>query len=264
VPQAAAVPPAPPAPDAPPSRSETPVPAIHALAPAAPAPGPAPDPAFRPAAHRRRHTLTGLKLGLYAANTATRAELSGPAAPPGFTAGIRVEKEIRKGWSLVSGLMLSRKQFSYEYYVILDRSYPHAIDGSLTLLEAPLLVRYRFAANRNPQSNIWLYAQGGMVTALSLSEDYQHFDPTNPVNGGIPLAQPRLLKPAEYRRSLITYPGNVFFAIGTELKLSSRMTFQIEPYVQQSLQRTKGSGALGLEKKLYTWGIGATASYSLW
>jgi hypothetical protein len=201
-----------------------------------------------------------IRIGLLGSTTRTKAELSGPAADPGYLAGLRIEMLINPRWQVIAGLTYGSRRFSHIYYrVIDDQSYPNALDANMQLVEVPLMMRYHFPS----QGRLSLYAQAGIVTVITILETYTHYDPSNPANKGAFDPVPYRLQPREQAWSLNTYPGNVQVALGLEYEVSKRMALQIEPFFQQSLQRTKGSGSVGLEKKLYTTGISLSTMFRL-
>jgi len=194
-----------------------------------------------------------IRLGFTGSITNTKAELNGSNAGAGFLTGLRAEMKINSRWHLISGLTYGEKRFSHTSFVTVDqRTFRTALDGNMQVIELPLLMRYHFPSSDEKFS---LYVQGGIVTLLSIQESYQHFTPESSSNGLAIRATPRLLEPTERAWSLNTYPGNIQVALGLEYTLNDRIAFQLEPFFTQSLQRTKGSGSLGLEKKLYTTGL---------
>jgi hypothetical protein len=212
--------------------------------------------AVSPARGARRKPLN-LKLSLFGFLSATRAELSGAEAGPGYGTGLRAEFPFHPKWSVVAGLINTRKRFSYEFFVILDRPYPHAIDGDIHAIEAPLAARYYFQKHKR----LSFYGQFGVAPMVSLDETYAHYDPNTPANRGLVNTSPRMLQPEIEQRKLRSYPGQVFASVGLSLRASKRISFEVEPYFQQGLQRTRGSGASQVEKKLSTPGLGFAAVY---
>lgn len=212
--------------------------------------------AVAPARSARRKPLN-LKLSLFGSLSATRAELSGAEAGPGYSAGLRAEFPFNDKWSAIAGLVNSRKRFSYEFFVILDRPYPHAIDGEIHAIEAPIAARYYFQRNKR----LSFYGQFGVLPMVSLNETYAHYDPNTPANRGLVNTSPRMLQPEIQQRKLHSYPGQVFASVGLSLRASKHISFEAEPYFQQGLQRTRGSSASQVEKKLSTPGLGFAATY---
>lgn len=205
--------------------------------------------------HRRRD----ISLEAYAANSSTRAELSGPNAGPGFLMGLRGVFPVKGNWSVVTGMQYGKKKFSHEYYVISDRAYLNAVEGELNVIEAPLMLRHTFPSRKK----LSLFAQAGVVTMLSISEEYKHYDPVAPANRGIlTLAPAEDLKPQVQQRRLNTYPGNILMALGLRYKINEELALQAEPYFQQGIQRTKGSDSFRFEKKLSTAGMGLGVSWT--
>lgn len=193
-----------------------------------------------------------VRLGLVGSSTRTKAELSGPAPAPGYLAGLRLEMIINDRWQVVSGLAYGKRQFDHIYYRIVDEQpYANALEANMELVELPLMIRYHFPT----QGNLSLYAQAGIITLFTIRETYHHYDPNDPANKGTYTPVPFRLTPREKVWSLNTYPGNLQLAMGLEYELTNRVSLQLEPFFQQSLQRTKGSGSAGLEKKLYTTGL---------
>lgn len=193
-----------------------------------------------------------MRIGLIGSLTRTKAELSGSNTDAGYLTGLRVEMAINPRWQVVTGIAYGIRRFSHTYYTTIDeQSFPNALDGTMRLVELPLMLRYQFPS----EGKLSLYLQGGIVTVVSIEETYNHYDPSDPANKGAFNPVPRRLKPNEQAWSLNTYPGNLAVALGLEYALTQRIALQLEPSFQQSLQRTKGSGSLGLEKKLYTAGV---------
>ena len=202
-----------------------------------------------------------LRLSLYGGTAGTQAELNAPDRGPGYTTGLRLEMKLNDGWSVVTGLLYSRKRFSHRYPV-LRNGLPEwgKLQGDLSLIEAPLLLRYHYPLSRK----LSVYGQFGVVTTVSLAENYTDFNPNDPVNAQASRrADPEDLNPNQLSWSLNTYPGNVQVAAGLEYALGDRWALQVEPYFQQSLQRTKGSASLGFQKKLYTTGIATSLVFRL-
>jgi len=201
-----------------------------------------------------------IRIGLSAGLASTKAELSGRRARFGYQAGLRVEFSINSRWEVVSGLQYSQKYFTHEGYTPPEEgSLPYALDGSLQMLELPLMMRYRFTT----EEAVSLYIQGGVVSALSLLESYDHYTPDLPSNALRVPFSPRQLEPAQRDWSLNSYPANIILAMGMEFQVSDRIFIQVEPFFLQSLQRTKGSGTLDLEKKLYTTGLNSSVTFDL-
>ncbi len=200
-----------------------------------------------------------IRIGLVGGITHTKAELSGPQADPGYQVALRLELGVSNNWQVITGIGYGERHFSHEYLVSFqEKLLRNRLEASMRVVELPLMMRYRFPSN----GDLSLYAQGGIVAVLSLSENYQHYDPSAPVNANR-LAIPSQLEPQQRAWNLISYPGNIAVGLGLEYQASDRLSFQVEPYFIQSLQRTKGSGSLGLEKKLYTTGINAGIIFDL-
>ncbi|RMG68734.1 MAG: PorT family protein, partial [Bacteroidetes bacterium] len=202
-----------------------------------------------------------LRLSLYGGTAGTQAELNAPERQGGYTSGLRLEMKINEGWSVVSGLLYSRKRFAHRYPVVRN-NLPEwgKLEGDLSMIEVPLLLRYNYPLSHK----LRVYAQFGLVTAVSLAENYTDFNPNDPVNAlASRRADPEDLNPNELSWSLNTYPGNLQIATGLEYAFSDKLALQVEPYFQQSLQRTKGSASLGFQKKLYTTGIATALVFRL-
>ncbi|WNJ15965.1 outer membrane beta-barrel protein [Pontibacter sp. G13] len=200
-----------------------------------------------------------IKFGIYVASTNTKAELTRKDTQKGFNAGGRVEIRLNDRWSTLMGLQYSEKLFKHEYYLTSgNQSFAFALDGDMQFIEFPLLMRYTFPST----GKLSLYLQGGMVTMVSIREDYTHYSPLDGGQNG-PSVDPRR-QPSEDRTwNLNTYPGNVQVSMGLEYQLTKGISLQLEPYFQQSLQRTKGADAVGLNKRLYSGGIGFSIMYNL-
>ncbi|MEZ4827274.1 MAG: porin family protein [Bacteroidia bacterium] len=209
-----------------------------------------PLPAHRPS--------PGIRVGAYGGYTQTKAELSN-RSETGFMAGTRLEFLINDNWSVVSGIHYGVKQFRFEYQIFAPQRFDRAVDANLKVLEAPLLIRYNFPST----TPLNLYALTGIVTTVSISENYWEYDPNAPANQGIDRNLLRQQNLPTDERSLNTYVGNIYAAGGLEYQFNDHIAFQVEPYFQMNIQRTKGSGARGFEKQLYTSGFSFSLMYNL-
>lgn len=197
-----------------------------------------------------------LRIGIIGGNTSTKAELD-DRPEPGFMVGTRIELLINDDWSVVSGLHYARKEFQYEYQIFAPQRFDRTVDASFSILEAPILVRYNFPST----TPLNLYALGGVVTSVSIAENYWEYDPRSPDNT-ISRSQLRRSSPTD-ERNFNTYVGNIYVAGGLEYKFNSTYALQVEPYFQMNMQKTKGSGARGFEKRLYTSGLSVSLMYNL-
>lgn len=211
-----------------------------------------------------RNHLTSLSIGPYASLGKTRAELNSTYRTPGFAAGVRVELGITEELSLITGLQYERRGFSHRFFSYsptLERV-ENIIDADMQLAEIPLLLRYYMPAS----PKVRLYGQTGLVTMVSLKEEYQLYQNAG---AGFPIpdtdrANLRLADPTEgQQRSLETYTGNIYGGFGISVQATERISVEAEPYLLLSLQKTKGSGALGVEKRMYHGGVGFSISYQL-
>lgn len=211
----------------------------------------------------KRH-LHSLSIGAYGAFGNTRAELSARKGNPGYTAGIRVELGLSEELAIVSGLQYENRGFSHRFFSFTpgQTTVENRITAEFHLAEIPVLLRYYLPA----APRVRVYGQTGVIAMISLQEDYQLFQnsASNIPVPGISGSNLRLANPAsEQRRSLETYIGNIFGGVGISVEATNRLHVQIEPYMLLSLQNTKGSGALGVEKRMYHAGIGASLLYRL-
>lgn len=204
-----------------------------------------------------------VRLGLSLGFASTKAELSGRTEKLGYQGGLRVEFNIDQSWQVISGLAYSQKHFTYDGVTnpknTNGRTLPYALDGSLKLVELPLMIRYRFTT----EEPLSLYLQGGILSALSLVESYEHYSPENPTNAFRVAYNPRQLEPEQRDWNLNSYPANIIVGIGLEYQVNDHIFLQVEPYFLQSLQRTKGSGTLNFEKNLYTTGVNGNIIFDL-
>lgn len=210
----------------------------------------------------KNKTRPEVRLGWYASTTRTKAELNDLVDNTGYATGLRVEMKIKNGWNLVTGFLYGTKHFSHEY-PISEPGYIGSfgkVYGNMSVLELPLLVRYEFPDIHG----FSLYGQAGLVTLVSIEESYEDHNPLSPSNASLlsRRVDPDLLDAQTHTWNLNTYPGNIHVALGLRYALSSQLNLEIEPYFQQSLQRTKGSTSLLFRKKLYTSGIGASLIYT--
>lgn len=214
---------------------------------------------FTPKTH-----LYSLSVGPYASFGKTRAELSSTYGTPGYTAGLRVELGLTEEVSLITGLQYERRGFSHRFYTYTpsQHSIENIIDADMQLAEIPLLIRYYIPT----APKVRMYGQTGIVTMISLKEEYQLYQNTGSI---APLPGPegrnlRLADPAGgQQRSLETYTGNIYGGIGISVQATEHISLEAEPYLLLSLQKTKGSGALGVEKRMYHGGVGFSISYRL-
>ncbi len=214
---------------------------------------------FTPKTH-----LYSLSVGPYTAYGKTRNELSSTYGTPGYVAGLRVELGLTEDVSLITGLQYERRGFSHRFYSYTpsQQSIENIIDADMQLAEIPLLIRYYIPT----APKVKMYGQTGIVTMVSLKEDYQLYQNTGSI---VPLSGPegrnlRLADPTGgQQRSLETYTGNIYGGIGISVQATERISLEAEPYLLLSLQKTKGSGALGVEKRMYHGGVGFSVSYRL-
>lgn len=199
-----------------------------------------------------------IRVGIYGGHTRTKAELSN-RPEKGFMAGTRLEFLINDNWSVVSGIHYTQKQFRYEYQIFAPQRFDRAVDANLKMIEAPLLVRYNFPST----TPLNLYALTGIVTSVSIAENYWEYDPNSPDNQGVDRNLLRQQNLPTDERSLNTYVGNIYVAGGLEYQFGDHFALQVEPYFQMNVQRTKGSGARGFEKQLYTSGLSLSLMYNL-
>ena len=202
-----------------------------------------------------------IRVGLMASLTRTKAELSGPLAESGNAIGIRFEQGINQRWQLISGLVYGQKRFAHEYpEQVGSKTLTHRVEAEMRMVEIPLMMRYRFPSDNNKLS---LYGQGGILASISLSESYVHYDPTTPVNTLRTPIQPEHLQANNSEYNLNPYPANIIVGLGLEYELTKRIALQVEPYFVQNLQRTRGSSAVGLEKKLSSSGVSGILIFDL-
>ncbi|MDP5170250.1 MAG: PorT family protein [Bacteroidia bacterium] len=212
----------------------------------------------------KTNQLYSFLIGAYGSWGRTRAELSSLTATPGFSAGIRAELGINEQVSLITGFLYEERGFSQRFYSFSpsQQSLVNLVDADLQLAEIPLLVRYYLPT----APKVRLYGQTGIITMVSLKEEYQLFQkredfvPTPSLDGG----NLRLENPAGGQvRSLETYIGNVYGGFGVDVEFAKRWHAQVEPYTMITLQKTKGSGALGIEKQMFHAGIGFSLLYNI-
>lgn len=214
---------------------------------------------FTPKTH-----LYSLSIGPYASFGKTRAELSSTYGTPGYTAGLRVEMGLTEEVSLITGLQYERRGFSHRFYAYTptQQSIENIIDADMQLAEIPLLIRYYVPT----APKVRMYGQTGIITMVSLKEEYQLYQNTGSI-APLPGPEGRNLRLADptggQQRSLETYIGNIYGGIGISVQATERIFLEAEPFLLLSLQKTKGSGALGVEKRMYHGGVGFSVSYQL-
>ena len=216
------------------------------------------------------------RFGIYAGTSNTKVELNGPQQSQNasflstFVVGSRIDFRIDDSWRVVSGLNFSRRKFEHKYRTRIqgdaykaenepEETLTQFIKAELDFVEIPLLIRYNFPSS----TPLNLYAQAGFAPLLSLSENYVFFTENENPNLN-QIQDPDNFKKGRYleqKWNFNPYAGNIFIAAGFEYTLNNSMALQLEPYFQLSLQRTRGSGSLGLEKKMYTSGISLSLMY---
>lgn len=211
-----------------------------------------------------KNHLHSFSVGLYGAYGNTRAELSARKGTPGYTTGLRVELGLSEDLALVSGLQYESRGFSHRYFSFTpgQSTVENRITADFHMAEIPLLLKYYLPA----APKVRVFGQTGIIAMVSMQENYQLFQnsaSTAPLPG-VSGSNLRLANPAsEQRRSLETYIGNIFGGVGISVEATERLNIQVEPYMLLSLQNTKGSGALGVEKRMYHAGVGFSLLYRL-
>lgn len=209
-----------------------------------------------------RNSRPEVRIGLYGATVRTKAQLNDQVDSIGFSTGLRVHMKIKNGWHLVTGFLYGKKTFSHVYPINEEgfRGSSGKTYGDFTVLEIPILARYEFPDIHG----FTIYGQAGMVMAMNLEETYANLDPRSPVNASLVTRRldPDMLASETHSWSLKTNPGNIHAAIGLRYAVTSQLSFELEPYFQQSLHRFSGSTSHEDRKKLYNSGIGATLIYS--
>ncbi len=210
--------------------------------------------------------FSSLAVGTYASWGRTRAELSSSLTSPGYVAGLRVELGLTEQVSIVTGLQYENREFSHRFfsYTPNGQNIENLIDAELQLVEIPLFARYYLPSSSD---KIRIYGQAGVVAMVSLKEEYQLYQtrgelqpfPRTDNAGNLRLGNPA----GGQKRSLETYAGNIFGGFGIDIKLAQNWFMQVEPYTLLSLQKTKGSGSLGVEKKMYHGGVGFSLMYKI-
>jgi hypothetical protein len=197
-----------------------------------------------------------LRIGVFGGSTSSMVELSDPGES-GYMGGLRLELVVNQEFSIVTGLNYNLRNITYDFQLFTPRRLDQTLEARLEMVELPILFRYNFPT----QNRLHLYAQAGVITAVSIVEDYRAISSSSsPFNQ----SQARPAGPIDERK-YNTYVGNIYAAAGFEYQLNSSLAFQIEPYFQMNMQKTKGVGALGLgfEKQIYTAGVGLGLLYSL-
>lgn len=212
----------------------------------------------------KRYQLHSLGLGLFGSWGRTRAELSSREASNGYQTGIRVELGLNEEVSLITGIQYEERSFSQRFFSFTpsQTSVENLIQADFQLAEVPLFVRYYIPL----APKVRVYGQTGVVAMVSMKESYQLYQyrgelrPVSRTDGN----PQSLSKPTGGQlRSLETYVGNIYGGIGVTASLSKRLQFHAEPFALVSLQKTKGSGSLGVEKRMYHVGVGAALMYYL-
>ncbi len=202
--------------------------------------------------------LRAIRLGLTASRIFSAAEFNDTGLS-GYLAGLRVELPISDKLSLISGIQYGEKHFDrMQLNVAIDNSslnrqptyWISRLHGDIQLLEIPILLRYRFST----ENKVNFYFQGGFTPVITLDEKYLHYDPRSAGNLGQTQAQTGIdfttaennpdlvtylnsLQPNVDVHRLNTYVGFLQITPGIEVKLSSHLSLQTEPYIQLGLQR---------------------------
>lgn len=223
---------------------------------------------------RKRQSI---RLGLYLGTSKTVVELSSPKATAEkakknfgetFITGVRAEFNIKRNFYFVTGLNYEKRKFEHQYQFFpspestpLGRLFnpdevPVPIDqfisADIQMLELPLLFRL-LGESKN---NLAGYLQVGVVPMISLQERYKHWEDTDlpsfevPTSDNLPASESQT---QDWRFN--TYAGNINGAMGLDYRLSNELSIGLELNGFISFQRTKGSGSLNLQKKMYTGGI---------
>ncbi len=141
----------------------------------------------------------------------------------GYNAGLQIGYRFTDRWSVNTGLLYTRKNYSAEgkdwtksgwlRYADL-----HAVWGYCQMFEIPLNVRYDFSINKKQR---W-FASAGASTYIMTGESYG-YDYT--YNGN------RVQTPLWDRDSTSTYPFSILnLSAGFERALNKRFSLQVEPY----------------------------------
>lgn len=220
---------------------------------------------------RRRQPI---RLGLYLGTSRTVVELSSPKAGESgdsrknfgetFITGLRAEFNIKRNFYFVTGLNYEKRHFEHQYEIFPSQDQTpltlynptepidQFISADIQMLELPLLVRI-LGESKN---NLAGYIQVGVVPMISLRERYEHWEETD-VQFLERVSSDNLSNTESQTQDwrFNTYAGNIHGAMGLDYRLNNELSIGLELNGFISLQRTKGSGSLNLQKKMYTGGI---------
>ena len=160
---------------------------------------------------------------------------------PGYNIGLITGFSLNNKWALELGLLLTKKSYFTSGQYFNDRkaasTMPAGMDiksleGNSTLIEVPLTMKYNFITKKD---NKYFYINAGITTNIITNE---HNNYLASINGG-------LLQHLEatYKNNDFKVLGGLNLGIGFENKVSNKINFRIQPYVQIPLNGI-GIGAL--------------------
>lgn len=215
-----------------------------------------------------RRRRSPFRLGIFGGNSKSAPEInqlrtsSSTSLPETFRAGLQAEFNIKNNLNFVTGLLYERRQFEFSYDTyeaanpissgtlsLTDPSQlkiDNTLNAEMQLIQLPLILR----AYTPSSGKLSLYLQGGIIPMISLKDNYTH---TQIKEGE------QSIQTQEW--SYNTYPGNINAALGMEYRVDQKLAIQLQAYGIMSLQNYKASGALELDKKMYTIGMGVSVLY---
>jgi len=195
---------------------------------------------------------SAISLGFYASPLQSVAELNNKGKN-GFSAGLRMEIGTEKD-AFVTGALYADKRFEtryFKYSAKFQQNYEHLLRGHVQEIGLPLLYKRNFSLTKG----LSLYAQGGLVPVITLSENYEHADPTNPANVGI--ADLSRMKMVEQEKYYHAYFGYAQASPGLQYRYKHFSAF-IEPYFQWGVQRMSAE-----QKRINSYGLGFGVLYRI-
>lgn len=188
-----------------------------------------------------------VRFGLLAGQSYSRAELN-DNAETGFMLGVRVELELNREWSVVSGINYEEKSYTHRFLEFPKRgpTIQKYLEADFQTLEIPTLVRYEFPS----KSNLSLYLQGGVSTMITIEENYESKEHED-------AELFRMIPTTPSERDLQAYFGDILVAAGFEYVLTKHLSLQFEPFFRIGMNRMGPE-----EKKLYTTGLTLNFMYN--
>lgn len=200
----------------------------------------------------KKQISSQVSLGLYASPLQSVAELNSKGKN-GFATGLRMEVGTEK-WSFVTGALYADKQFEtryWKYSAKLQHNYEHLLKAHVQEIGLPFLYKRNFDLVKG----FSIYGQGGWIPIVTIKENYEHADPTNPSNTGISdLSRMVMEKQEQFYHA---YLGYAQVSPGVQYRYKHLSVFA-EPYFQWGIQRMSME-----EKRMHSYGLGFGVLYKI-